>query len=145
MSEIRMPVVNQITLAGRLVQDPEFRLTQTGVARLSGRIAVNRSYRDREGLWQDEASFFNFILWQAQAERLADRLTKGTPVLLSGRLRSHSWRDDEENPHSLVEIQVRHLQVLARTVAADAPELADDDQDNIGFEETEDEILELAA
>ena len=48
MSELRMPAVNQITVAGRLVQDPEFRLTESGVARLSGRLAVNRSFRDRE-------------------------------------------------------------------------------------------------
>ena len=90
MSELRMPAVNQITVAGRLVQDPEFRLTESGVARLSGRLAVNRSFRDREGDWQEEASFFNFVVWQAQAERLADRLAKGSPVLLSGRLHSHS-------------------------------------------------------
>ncbi|MBT3343902.1 MAG: single-stranded DNA-binding protein [Gemmatimonadetes bacterium] len=145
MSELRMPAVNQITVAGRLTQEPEFRLTENGVARLSGRIAVNRSYRDRDGEWQDEVSFFNFIIWQAQAERLADRLSKGAPVLLSGRLRSHSWRDEEENPHSLVEIQVRHLQVLSRSVAADSPDLTAGSQDVSEFEEAEEEILELAA
>ena len=60
MSELRMPAMNQITVAGRLVQDPEFRLIESGVARLSGRLAVNRSFRDREGDWQEEASIFNF-------------------------------------------------------------------------------------
>ncbi len=145
MSELRMPAVNQITVAGRLAQDPEYRLTETGVARLSGRVAVNRSYRDREGQWQEEASFFNFVVWQAQAERLADRLSKGSPVLISGRLHSHSWRDEEENPHSLVEIQVRHLQVLSRSIAADTPELVGEEIDQDLDTHNESEILELAA
>ena len=50
-----------------------------------------------------------------ETERLAERLKKGTPVFLSGRLRSASWRDDDENPHYLVEIQARNLQILHRT------------------------------
>ncbi|MED5415916.1 MAG: single-stranded DNA-binding protein [Candidatus Latescibacterota bacterium] len=143
MSELRMPAINQITVAGRLVQDPEFRLIESGVARLSGRLAVNRSFRDREGDWQEEASIFNFVVWQAQAERLADRLAKGSPVLLSGRLHSHSWRDEDENPHSLVEIQVRHLQVLSRSVAADTPELVG--ESNAEMDEADTEVFELAA
>ena len=49
------------------------------------------------------------------ADGQADRLKKGTPVFLSGRLRSASWRDDDENPHYLVEIQARNLQILHRT------------------------------
>ena len=103
----------------------------------------NRSFRDREGDWQKEALFFNFVVWQAQAERLADRLAKGSPVLLSGRLHSHSWRDEDENPHSLVEIQIRHLQVLSRSVAADTPELVG--ESNTEMDEADTEVFELAA
>ena len=137
MSELRMPSINQVTLTGRLAQDPEFRITEGGHPRLSGRIAVNRSYRDRDGEWQSEACFFNIVVWQKLAELNADRLRKGTPVLVSGRLRSHSWRDDEEQPHSLVEVQVRTLQVLERAAATDTDE---------GEEEQADpEELEVAA
>ena len=67
MSELRMPAINQVSLAGRLVQDPEFRLVENGVARLNGRIAVNRSYRDREGEWQETSSFFNVVIWRSTA------------------------------------------------------------------------------
>ena len=140
MSDLRLPAVNQIALSGRLAQDPEFRITESGTARLVGRIAVNRSFRDRNDEWQEEASFFNFVAWSRLAERLADRLHKGTPVFLSGRLRSHSWRDEEENPHTLVEIQVRSLQVLERT---DAEELADGEDGDAG-EAVEDEEADLA-
>jgi len=119
MSELRMPTINQVAVSGRLVQDPDYRITESGIARLNARLAVNRNYRDRDGEWQTEASFLNFVLWQKQAELFADRLHKGTPVFLSGRLRSHSWRDDEEQPHSLVEIQVRSLQILERAQTDD--------------------------
>ena len=119
MSELRMPTINQVAVSGRLVQDPDYRITESGIARLNARLAVNRNYRDRDGEWQTEASFLNFVLWQKQAELFADRLHKGTPVFLSGRLRSHSWRDDAEQPHSLVEIQVRSLQILERAQTDD--------------------------
>jgi single-strand DNA-binding protein len=82
-----MPAINQVALAGRLVQDPEFRITESGTARLTSRIAVNRAYRDRNDDWQEDTSFFNVVIWNGLAERLSDRLKKGTPVFLSGRLR----------------------------------------------------------
>jgi single-strand DNA-binding protein len=115
MSELRMPAINQVALAGRLVQDPELRQSENGALRLSARLAVNRSYRDRSGQWQEEASFFNLVLWHKQAEYAASRLHNGSPVLVTGRLRSYSWKGEDQQPHSLVDIQVRNLQVLERT------------------------------
>lgn len=117
MSELRMPAINQVSLSGRLAQDPEFRFTEGGVARLSARLAVNRSYRDRNDEWQEESSFFNLVAWHKVAEYASDRLRKGTPVLVAGRLRSYSWRDEDQNPHSLVEVQARSIQVLERSQA----------------------------
>jgi single-strand DNA-binding protein len=96
MSDLRMPAINQITVSGRLVQDAEFRITDNDTARLTTRIAVNRAYRDRTDEWQEETSCFNVVVWNQLAERLADRLKKGTPIFLNGRLRSASWRDDDE-------------------------------------------------
>jgi len=114
MSELKMPAINQVALAGRLVQDAEVRQSDNGISRLSARLATNRPYRDRNGEWQEEASFFTIVLWQKQAEYFADRLHKGTPVFVTGRLRSFSWKDKEEQPHSIVEIQVRNLQILEK-------------------------------
>lgn len=114
MSQLKMPSINQVILSGRLVQEPDYRLMDNGVARLSARIAVNRPYRDRNDTWQEETSFFNIVLWQKAAELFANRLRKGVPVFVTGRLRSSNWRDEEDNPHSRVEIHVRHLQLLER-------------------------------
>jgi single-strand DNA-binding protein len=106
---------------------------------------VNRSFRDRNDDWQEETSIFNIVIWNQLAERLADRLKKGTPVFLSGRLRSASWRDDDENPHYLVEVQARNLQVLERlSDVVNGEGVADADIDAEAQLE-EGEELELAA
>ncbi len=114
MSTLRMPNINQVALSGRLVQDPDFQFLDNGSARLRGRIAVNRSYRDRNDEWQEETSFFDIVLWQKAAETFAQRLHKGTPIFTTGRLQSHSWRDDDDQPHSRIEVQVRNLQILEK-------------------------------
>ena len=134
MSELRMPAINQVSLSGRLAQDPEFRFTESGVARLSARLAVNRSYRDRNDEWQEESSFFNLVAWHKVAEYASDRLKKGTPVFVTGRLRSYSWRDEDQNPHSLVEVQARSVQVLERTQATNGGALDEEVEDQVELE-----------
>ena len=109
---LRMPAVNQVAIAGRLHLDPEYRITDSGQARLSFRLEVTRSYRDRDGEWQDEASYFNVILRGPKAEDAADTLRRNTPVFVTGRLVAHSWRDDNDTPHSIVEIEARQVQTL---------------------------------
>ena len=109
-----MPAINQVCIAGRLHMDPEYRITDAGQSRLSLRLVVTRTYRDLEGEWQDEAHYFNVIARGAEAERGADGLRKGSPVFVTGRLASHSWRDDDDHPHSIVEIEARAIQHLER-------------------------------
>ena len=138
MSDLRMPSINTVSLTGRLVQDPDFKITENGTARLSARVAINRPYRDRDGQWQTESSFLNIVVWREFAESLADRLHKGSPVFVSGRLRSSSWKDSDDNPHSAVEIQVRTLQVLERAENAGVP-VSEDISEEIEAEGTEEE------
>ena len=83
-----------------------------GQARCRARVAVNRSYRDRNQQWQEETSFFDVVLWNKSAEQLSKRLRKGTPVFITGRLQSHPFRDAHDQPQTRVVIQVRNCQVL---------------------------------
>ena len=114
MPTIRMPNINQVAVSGTLCQDPDFRFMDDGAARCRARVAVNRSYRDRNRNqeWQEETSFFDVVLWNKSAEVLSKRLRKGTPVFITGRLQSKSFRDDNDQPQTRVVIQVRNLQVL---------------------------------
>ena len=100
MSPLNMPNINQVALSGRLVQNPDFRFVENGAARLRGRIAVNRSYRDRNEEWQEEPFFSDIMLWQKATETFSQRMQKGTPIFATGRLQSHSWRDDEDQSQS---------------------------------------------
>ncbi|MCE2449470.1 MAG: single-stranded DNA-binding protein [Candidatus Latescibacteria bacterium] len=68
----------------------------------------------RQPQWQEETSFFDIVLWQKAAETLAKRLHKGTPVFITGRLQSHSWRDSDDQPRFRVQVQVRNLQILEK-------------------------------
>ncbi|MBM3281005.1 MAG: single-stranded DNA-binding protein [Candidatus Handelsmanbacteria bacterium] len=71
-----MPSINQAALAGRLVQDPELRQSESGALHVVARLAVNHSYRDGNNEWQEVASFFNIVLWHKQAKYAASGLLK---------------------------------------------------------------------
>ena len=109
-----MPNINQVAVSGRLTRDPDFRFMDNGAARCRARVAVNRSFRDRNQQWQEETSFFDIVLWNKAAESLSKRLTKGTPVFITGRLQSLSYRDEQDQPQTRVVIQVRNLQILSK-------------------------------
>ena len=114
MSAISMPNINQVAISGRIVKDPDFRFMENGTARLRARVAVERSYRDRNQEWQEQTSYFDVILWQKAAETLCKRLKGGTAVFITGRLESHSWRDEHNESHQRVNIHVRNLQILSK-------------------------------
>ncbi len=83
MPALRFPELNRVVLAGRLTQEPEPRLTASGKLLATLRIAINRSYRDRSGEWQQEATFVSVVAWGKTAEAAAARLSLW---LLCGRV-----------------------------------------------------------
>ena len=97
---------NSVTLIGNLVEDPELRFTPSGVAMTKLRFAVNRRWRDQGGEWQEDTSFFTGTVWREQAETVAESLTKGTRVIVTGRLEQRSWETSEGDRRSVVEIQI---------------------------------------
>lgn len=100
---------NSVTLIGNLVDDPELRFTQSGVAMANIRFAVNRRYQDRNNEWQEETSFFSGTCWREMAETVAESLTKGTRVIVTGRLRQRSWETQDGDKRSVVEIDVYEI------------------------------------
>ncbi|MFO7639213.1 MAG: single-stranded DNA-binding protein [bacterium] len=147
MADIRLPNLNLVLISGRVVQDPDLRYTPKGTAVLEFRIAVNRRYPDRAtGEWKEEASFFPVITWSQQAERIGERMKKGSAVLVDGELRSRSWDDKEGRKRTVIEIHARRVQLLDRTAGGGpdrgdtapddtepAPESGGDQLDDIPF------------
>ncbi len=100
---------NNVTLIGNLVDDPELRFTPSGVAMAKVAMAVNRSWKGKDGEWQEETSFFRGTVWREQAESVAESLQKGTRVIVSGRLEQRRWETDQGESRSVVEIQIDEI------------------------------------
>jgi single-strand DNA-binding protein len=97
---------NNVTLIGNLVEDPELRFTPSGVPMAKLRFAVNRRWRDNNGDWQEDTSFFGGTVWREQAETVAESLQKGARVIVTGRLEQRSWETQEGEKRSIVEIAI---------------------------------------
>lgn len=92
---------NQVTLMGNLTRDPELRQIPSGQSVCSFSLALNRSYKGSDGNWQEATDFVDVVAWAALGERVAQYVTKGRPVLVSGRLQSRSWEQDGQKRSKL--------------------------------------------
>jgi single-strand DNA-binding protein len=79
---------------GNLTRDPELRQTPTGQNVTSFSLALNRSYKDASGEWQEATDYIDIVCWGPLAERVAQYLSKGRRCLVQGRLQSRSWEQD---------------------------------------------------
>ena len=96
---------NTVTLVGNLTDDPELRYTPQGAAVANFRIAVNHRFKDQAGNWQDgETSYFRINCWRQLAENIAESLTRGTRVVITGRLKMRQWETQEGEKRSVVEV-----------------------------------------
>lgn len=85
---------NQVILMGNLTRDPELRTIPSGQSVCSFGLALNRSYKGADGNWVEATDFVDVSAWGPLGERVAQYMTKGKPVLVSGRLQSRSWEQD---------------------------------------------------
>jgi single-strand DNA-binding protein len=90
---------------GNLVDDPELRFTNNGIAVANLRVAVTQRIQ-QDGEWRDgDTSFLKVNVWRGQAEHLADSLSKGDRVMVTGRLRQRSWETPEGDKRAVTEIE----------------------------------------
>ncbi|HEX5797768.1 MAG TPA: single-stranded DNA-binding protein [Candidatus Saccharimonadales bacterium] len=92
---------NQVTLMGNLTRDPELRQIPSGQSVCSFSLALNRSYKNSSGEWQEATDYVDIVAWAGLGERVAQYVTKGRPVLVSGRLQSRSWEQDGQKRNKL--------------------------------------------
>ncbi len=85
---------NQVILMGNLTRDPELRATSNGQSVCNFSLALNRSYKDASGNWQEATDYIDVIAWGPLGERVQQYVTKGRPVLVSGRLQNRTWEQD---------------------------------------------------
>ncbi len=95
--------LNQVTLMGNLTRDPELRQTPSGQNVVSFSLALNRSYKDQSGEWQEATDYVDIVAWGPLAERVSEYLFRGSRCLVQGRLQSRSWEQDGQK-RSKVEV-----------------------------------------
>ncbi len=125
MTELRLPNLNITILSGRLVQDPELRYTTQGRAITKFRVAVSRRYKDSQGEWKDDTLFIGVTTWGDLAERCQERLKKGSPVIIQGRLTSSEWETSEGQKRSKIEVNAMSVQFLEKAQQQNEPGNAD--------------------
>ena len=107
-----MVSVNSVILAGNLTRDPEVRYTPSGSAVANFGLAINRTYRTRDGEKKEEVNFFDVETWGRQAETCGEYLKKGSPVLVEGRLKQDTWENRDGQKRSKVRIRAMRVQFL---------------------------------
>jgi single-strand DNA-binding protein len=106
---------SHVTIAGNLTDDPELRFTPTGDLVCGLRVAVTTRAPDGRGGWRDgSTSFFRVSVWRAQAQHAAESLTKGTRVLVTGRLRQRTWETDDGERRQAVEVEADEVAASLR-------------------------------
>lgn len=113
MANLRLHSLNDVKLVGRLTRDPELRYTPQGTPVCHFRIAVSRSYKDRNSTeWKEEVAFVPCNVWRETAERCGQRLKKGSPVFVEGRLKSREWQTKEGQKRNDLEVEIQRIQFL---------------------------------
>ena len=109
-----------ICITGNLVDDPILRFTPSGAAVANFTIASTpRAFDKQSNEWKDgDTMFLNCSIWRQAAEHVAESLTKGTRVIVQGRLKSRSYDDREGNKRTVFEVDVDEIgPSLARATA----------------------------
>jgi single-strand DNA-binding protein len=101
----------QVSFAGNLTDDPELRHTDGGIARAMFRVAVS-------GRRDGEPSFFTVVVWRDQAEHAAESLSKGSRVVVVGRLQQRTWTAEDGSARQVVEVVAEELGLSLRWATA---------------------------
>ncbi|HBA85054.1 MAG TPA: single-stranded DNA-binding protein [Verrucomicrobia bacterium] len=120
-----MTTLNKVFLAGNLTRDPEVRYTPSGTAVAKLGLAVSDSYTNKAGEKVESTCFVDVDVWARQAETCGEYLTKGSPVLVEGRLQLDQWESKEGEKRSKLKVHADRVQFLGRPRKAemgDAPE-----------------------
>ena len=96
-------MLNHIVIVGRLTRDPELRRTGSGIAAASFTVAVDRDFRDRDG-GEKETDFIDCVAWRSTGEFVSKYFTKGSMIVVSGRLQIRSWTDNDGNKRRTAEV-----------------------------------------
>ena len=103
---------NRVILLGNLTRDPEIRYTPSGTAVTDVGLAVNDRRKNSEGQWVDETTYVDVTLWGRTAEVAGEYLSKGSPVLIEGRLKLDSWESGDGQKRNKLRVVCERMQMV---------------------------------
>ena len=114
--------INRVTVSGRLCKDPELRATRSGLDVMTVRLATEDRKKGADGAWADDPSFLDVVAFGGVGAAAARSLSKGSRVVVSGKVRQRTWEDEAGTRHYRVEIVAEDVVVCGeRPRAAAAP------------------------
>ena len=112
MSDLRMPDLNTVIIAGNLTNDPTFGETGDKTPVVNFHLASNRRFRDNKGQVKEDVCFVGVVAWDSLARSCKGKLVKGSSVVISGELQSRKWKSEDGHNRTIVEIKARKIQFL---------------------------------
>ena len=107
-----MASFNKVILMGNLTRDPELRVTPKGTSVCQLGLAVNSTYKDKEGNTREEVTFVDIDALGRQAEVIAKYMSKGRPILIEGRLKLDSWETKEGEKRNKLKVVLENFQFV---------------------------------
>ena len=108
-----MNALNQVILEGNVVRQPEIRVCKNGRAMCTVSIAVTSTYKNKQGNYVEEVSFFGITVFGIRAEHYAKWCSKGRRILVMGRLRQSVYIDKAGQKKSKIDIIADHIELRA--------------------------------
>jgi len=99
-----MASYNRVILAGNLTRDPQLSYTPSNTPVCEFGLAVSRKYRDRDGNQQEDVCFADIVSYGRQAEVVNQYMSKGSAILVEGRLRFRQWTNKEGQKRSKLDV-----------------------------------------
>ena len=102
--------MNKVLLIGRITKDPEIRVTTTGVSNLSFNLAVDRGYKDAQGV--NITDFISCVAWRQQAEFISMYIKKGYLMAVEGQIQTRSYIDQYNQTKYVTEVVLDRVENL---------------------------------
>lgn len=106
-----MASFNRVILVGNVTRDPELRYISSGTAVTDVGLAVNDRRKNASGEWVEETTFVDVTLWGRTAEVAGEYVSKGSPLLIEGRLKLDTWEKDGKK-NSKLRVVCDRMQLL---------------------------------
>jgi len=126
-----MANLNRVFLIGNLCRDPELRYTPDGTAVTTLGLAVNQKFKQGDE-WKDDVTFIDVTAWKKTAENCVEYLSKGSPVMVEGRLKYHTWEKDGQK-RSKIDVTAIAVQFLGSKDTRSEGQPPQDDESTVPF------------